>query len=201
MAIPGVWIKLQCGPSNTHSADNMYLYTTLSKYSVWQEQQEKGTKVRKANMAVITHRSQGIAMVTGLPHTGNLDKTCQRLSYFTLSVRKPRSKAVLNHREQRQCLSKRWTEAWRHWSRPQGRVDRVKLGSCCSVFQREGRVVSVGGVHREVSKQTRVINKSEVYSHYLGLLFCHILGGWGWQRHNKRRAEQGRRKKQKDVWK
>lgn len=48
---------------------------------------------------------------------------------------------------------------------------RVKLGSCCSTLRREGTAVSVAGVHREVSEQTPAINKSEVYSHYLGLLF------------------------------
>lgn len=35
-----------------------------------------------------------------------------------------------------------------------------------------------------MSKQTRAINKSEVYSHYLGLLFCRILAlaaHWGWE--------------------
>lgn len=116
MAIPGVWV--QCGPSNTYSG----IYIWLFLNTVFDKSRKKGTKVRKANMAVIIHWSQGIAMVTGLPHTGNLDKTCQRLSCFTLSVRKPRSEAVLNHREQSQCLCKRWTEAWRHWSRPQGRM-------------------------------------------------------------------------------
>lgn len=39
-------------------------------------------------------------------------------------------------------------------------------------------MVSVAGVHQEVSKQTRVINKSEVYSHYLGLLFLTAHQGW-----------------------
>lgn len=39
----------------------------------------------------------------------------------------------------------------------------------------QGTVVSVAGVHQKVSKQTQAINKSEVYSHYLGLLFCCIL--------------------------
>lgn len=39
--------------------------------------------------------------------------------------------------------------------------------------------MSVGGVHQEVSKQTHAINKSEVYSHYLGLLFHRILGVGG----------------------
>lgn len=53
--------------------------------------------------------------------------------------------------------------------------------------------MSVAAVHREVSKQTHAINKSEVYSHYLGLLFRRILalmchrggGGIGEQRHNR----------------
>lgn len=40
-------------------------------------------------------------------------------------------------------------------------------------------LVSVAGVHQEVSKQTRAINKSEVYSHYLGLLFRRILALMG----------------------
>lgn len=52
----------------------------------------------------------------------------------------------------------------------------MKLGSCCSVLQQEGTVVSVAGVPQEVSKQTHAINKSEVYSHYFGLLFRRILG-------------------------
>ena len=54
------------------------------------------------------------------------------------------------------------------------------------MLQQEGTVVSVAGVHQEVSKQTHAINKSEVYSHYLGLLFRRILaltahrgGEWG----------------------
>ncbi len=36
-------------------------------------------------------------------------------------------------------------------------------------------MVSVAGVHQEVSEQTHAINKSEVYSHYWGLLFRLIL--------------------------
>lgn len=46
--------------------------------------------------------------------------------------------------------------------------------------------MSVAGVHQEVSKQTHAVNKSEVYSHYLGLLFRRILAlmahqGWWWR--------------------
>lgn len=79
-----------------------------------------------------------------------------------------------------------------HWSRPKGRLSRVKLGSRCSMPQKEGTVVSVARVQQEVSKQTHAINKSEVYSHYLGLLFrrtlalmAHQGGGVGVQRHNR----------------
>ena len=56
--------------------------------------------------------------------------------------------------------------------------------------QKERTVVSVAGVHLEVSKQTHAINKSEVYSHSLGLLFDRILAliaDWwgGGQGHNR----------------
>lgn len=81
-----------------------------------------------------------------------------------------------------------------YWSHPKGRLGRVKLGSCCSVTQEERKVVSVSGVHQGVIKQTHVINKSEVYSHYLGLFW----GGVG-QRHNKRHAKQGCCKKTKTT--
>ena len=54
-------------------------------------------------------------------------------------------------------------------------LGRVKLGSRCFLLKQERKVVSVIGVHQEVSKQTHAVNKSEVYSHYLGLLFRRIL--------------------------
>lgn len=49
---------------------------------------------------------------------------------------------------------------------------RVKLGSCCSLLLHEGTVVSVMGVHTEVTKKTHTVNKSEVYSHNWDLFFC-----------------------------
>lgn len=39
----------------------------------------------------------------------------------------------------------------------------------------ERTVASVAGVHSEVSEPAGAVNKSEVYSHYLGLLFYCIL--------------------------
>lgn len=73
------------------------------------------------------------------------------------------------------------------------------------MLQQEGTAVSVAGVHQEVSKQTHAINKSEVYSHYLGLLFRRILAlaaqgrGWGGAKTQQRRVKQGCRKKQWEV--
>lgn len=58
---------------------------------------------------------------------------------------------------------------------------RVKLGSHCSLPPKDWTVVSVARVHSEVSKQTCVINKSEVYSHSLGFVVPLHSGGRGLQ--------------------
>lgn len=54
-------------------------------------------------------------------------------------------------------------------------VVQGEVGVALLYVPKKGTVVSVAGVHQEVRKQTHVINKSEVYSHSLGLLFRCIL--------------------------
>ena len=60
-------------------------------------------------------------------------------------------------------------------------------------------VVSVAGVHSELSETNGAVNKSEVYSHYLGLLFYCILSQLlsGPTKQRQRQKKQGCNKKEK----